>query len=248
MIVYLLAAGYATRLWPLTRDRAKPLLEVGGLPLLTHLVRRFEALQAVDEIVVIGNSRFAGDLSLWAAELDARVRIQVLEDGTHSEEDKLGALGDLEFALKAIAPAGRDWVVAAGDNLIAFDLEPLYQRFETHHEPLIALRKVRPVAGPSPYNEVTLGDDHRVIGFREKPMDPQTELAAIALYFMPAGFERNFDRYLQEGGERDAPGHWIAWLVEHVSVRGFAFEGDWFDIGSHETLARARAHFESTAE
>ncbi|MAJ61285.1 MAG: hypothetical protein CBC48_15880, partial [bacterium TMED88] len=117
-----------------------------------------------------------------------------------------------------------------------------------HHEPLIVLRKVRPVAGPSPYNEVTLGADHRVIGFREKPTDPQTELAAIALYFMPAGSERDFDRYLKEGGERDAPGHWIAWLVENVSVRGFAFEGDWFDIGSHETLARARAHFEPTAD
>ena len=119
-------------------------------------------------------------------------------------------------------------------------------RFELARPTGFPFRKVRPTTGPSPYNEVTLGADHPVIGFREKPMNPQTELAAIALYFMPAGSERDFDRYLVEGGERDAPGHLIAWLVENVSVRGFAFEGEWFDIGSHETLARARAYFEPT--
>ncbi|MCH2186207.1 NTP transferase domain-containing protein [Myxococcota bacterium] len=243
MIVYLLAAGYATRLWPLTRDRAKPLLEVGGVPLLTHLVRRFETLEAVEEIVVIGNSRFAGDLSNWARELDVEVRVRVLDDGTHSDQDKLGALGDLEFALKEIPPAGRDWAVAAGDNLIIFDLEPLHQVFQGYKEPLIALRKVEPSEGPSPYNEVTLGTDDQVIGFREKPVNPRTDLAAIALYFMPAGAEGHLGRYLEQGGERDAPGHWIAWLVEKTSVRGFAFVGSWYDIGSHETLAQARAHF-----
>ncbi len=248
MIVYLLAAGYATRLWPLTRDRAKPLLEVGGAPLLTHITRRFEAIDALDEIVVVTNSRFAADLEAWREGLDCRVPVTVLDDGTRSDDDKLGAIGDLAFALERVPPGGRDFAVAAGDNLIAFDLRPLYDAFRSHGDPLLALRRVEVGGGPSPYNEVTLAGDGRVVGFREKPVDPQTDLASIALYFFPPRVEGLLGEYLDAGGERDAPGHLIAWLAGRTTVRGERFEGNWFDIGSHETLADARARFDGSDE
>ena len=243
MIVYLLAAGYATRLWPLTRDRAKPLLEVGGAPLLTHLVRRFEALDSVEEIVVIGNARFAADLRAWRDALSCRVPVRVLDDGSHSDDDKLGAIGDLDFAFGEVPPAGRRVAVAAGDNLVDFDLAPLERCFLEHGDPTLVLREAEVGGGPSPYNEVTLDDAGIVTRFREKPADPQTSLAAIALYFLPAGSEGLLREYLAAGGQRDAPGHFIAWLVGRTRVRGVRFEGRWFDIGSHETLARAREHF-----
>lgn len=245
MIAYLLAAGYATRLWPLTKDRAKPLLEVGGRPLLTHLVRRFEALPELEEIVVIGNARFAEDFSAWREACDSRVPITVLNDGSHDDDDKLGAIGDLAFALDRVPPGGRDFIVAAGDNLLAFDLGPLWDAFARSRDPLIALRTVEVGGGPSPYNEVTLADDGQVVGFREKPADPKTDLAAIALYFMPAEAAGLVGEYLAEGRTPDAPGHFIAWLVERRVVRGERFAGEWFDIGSHATLTAARARFAS---
>jgi len=241
VIVYLLAAGYATRLWPLTRDRPKPLLEVGGAPLLTHLVRRFEVLADVEEIVVIGNARFGPQLEAWRSALRARVPVRLLDDGSSSDDDKLGAIGDLHFAVERVPPAGRPFAVAAGDNLIAFDLRPLQTAFRAHDDPLLALRTVAIGGGPSPYNEVTLDGSGRVVGFREKPRDPRTDLAAIALYFFPPRVEDLLHAYVAAGNERDAPGHLIAWLVKRTTVRGMRFEGPWFDVGSFETLARARA-------
>lgn len=248
MIVYLLAAGYATRLLPLTRDRAKPLLEVGGAPLLTHIVRRFEAIDDVDEIVVVGNARFSPDLVAWRDALDTRVPVRVLDDGTTSDDDKLGAIGDLAFAVERVPPAGRSFAVAAGDNLIAFDLSPLHEAFQAHGDPLLALRRVAVGGGPSPYNEVTLDDAGVVVGFREKPADPRTDLAAIALYFFPPRVEGMLREYLDRGSERDAPGHLIAWLVGRTTVRGALFDGEWFDIGSHETLAEARARYSGPSD
>jgi len=126
---YLLAAGYATRMYPLTRDRPKPLLEVAGAPILSPILDRILALDGLSEVVVIGNERFATPLEAWAAALDVPVPVGVLNDGSSSEDDKLGAIGDLAFALGEVPPGDEDWLVAAGDNLLAFDLTLLQQAY-----------------------------------------------------------------------------------------------------------------------
>ena len=100
MRAIVLAAGYATRLYPLTRECAKPLLEVGGQPLLSHLVDRIVALEGLEEIVVVTNSRFHHEFERWQASLDVSVAVRLLDDGSTSEADKLGAIGDLAFALE----------------------------------------------------------------------------------------------------------------------------------------------------
>ena len=248
MKAYLLAAGYATRMYPLTRDRPKPLLEVAGAPILSHILDRILALDDVSEVVVIGNDRFAADLEAWAASLDVPVPVFVLNDGSSSDDDKLGAIGDLAFALEQAPPGDEDWLVAAGDNLLAFDLAPLQQAYRAatdadgRHPPLLAVREVVR-NGPSAYNEVELDAAGRVTRFREKPPDPRSNLAAIALYFLPPTAVGLLRRYLEEGGEPDAPGHFVAWLVEHVEVRGVHLPGGWFDIGSLDGLAHARENF-----
>lgn len=248
MKAYLLAAGYATRMYPLTRDRPKPLLEVAGAPILSHILDRILALDGLSEVVVIGNDRFATPLEAWAVALDVPVPVSVLNDGSSSDDDKLGAIGDLAFALGEIPPDDEDWLVAAGDNLLAFDLVPLQQAYRGatdaagHHAPLLAVREVER-DGPSAYNEVELDPDGRVTRFREKPPNPRSNLAAIALYFLPPTAVELLHRYLQDGGEPDAPGHFIAWLVAQVEVRAVHLPGGWFDIGSLDGLALARANF-----
>ena len=243
MKAYLLAAGYATRLYPLTKDRPKPLLEIGGEPLLSHILRRVLGLHGLTAVTVIGNHRFHEPLADWARTVDCPVPIDVLDDGSSSDDDKLGASGDLAFALRTSPPgAGEDFVVVAGDNWIRFDLAAAQRDFlEQGRRPMILLRELSEVpAGPSPYNEVTTDAEGRVLRLREKPDDPRTALVAIAAYFFPSRVRDLLDHYLVNGGNPDAPGHFIEWLVRHAPVRSHVFDGEWMDIGSPEALEEAR--------
>ncbi len=243
MKAYLLAAGYATRMHPLTRDRPKPLLEVAGAPVLSHVVRGVLRLEGLDEVVVIANDRFAGHFASWAEDLDADAPVRILNDGTTGDDNRLGAVGDLAFALDAVPPGEEPWLAAAGDNLLGFDLRLLQRVFqEDEGRPLLAVREVAR-GGPSRYNEVVVDESGRVERFREKPADPVSGLAAIALYFFPPRVAGKLATYLGAGGNPDAPGHFIAWLVGQVGVRATRLPGDWFDIGSLEGLAHARRHY-----
>lgn len=246
MKVFLLAAGYATRMYPLTRNQPKPLLEVAGAPILSHMLERVLELPHVSEVVVITNSRFQDSIRGWAVAHAGRVPIRVLDDGSTSDDDKLGAVGDLGFALEQVPLDGEDWLVAAGDNLLEFSLVPLHAVFESTGCPLLAVRTVSR-DGPSPYNETTVAADGRVTRFREKPPDPGSDLAAIALYLFPAHVASLLARYLADGGNRDAPGHFIAWLVGETEVYAEHIAGAWFDIGSLSGLATARERFRPPA-
>ena len=243
MKAYLLAAGYATRLHPLTRDFPKPLLEVGGRPILSRIVERIAELGSVSECVVISNGSFAEHFRTWADAQQTGFPIHVLDDGTHGEEERLGAIGDLAFALAESPPRDEDWLVAAGDNLLEFDLRALHAEFARVRTPLLALREREPEPGPSRYNEVHVDASGRVTAFREKPAAPTSPLAAIAFYLYPAATAPLVSRYLAQGGNPDAPGHFVEWLVGTTSVHGARLAGEWFDIGTHDTLAAARQRF-----
>ncbi len=238
-----MAAGYATRMGSIARQRAEPLLEVAGAPVLSHIADRVVELEDLSEVVVITNSRFYGQFLEWASTYRAPVPLQVLDDGSTRVEDRRGAVGDLAFGVQAVPPQEEDWVVMAGDNLLGFDLHPLQQSFRRERSPLLVLRRVDHGGTPVHYNEVTLDKAGRVIRFREKPSDPETGVTAIALYFFTPGVTSLLSRYVDAGHERDAPGHFISWLVSEVPVRGSFFHGNWFDIGSPDTLEVARSAY-----
>ncbi len=246
MKAILLAAGYATRLYPLTRDRPKPLLEVGGRPLLDHLLDRVLELDGLRDVTVVTNHRFAEHFERWAADHDCPVPLRIVDDGTTSEDDRLGAIGDIAFVLQQLGvEADDDWLIAAGDNLLELDLRPIQREFVANPAPRILVREVDHVGGPSPYNDVKLGADGRVIGFTEKPERAEGRHAAIAVYFFPPALPRLLARYFEQGGNPDAPGYFIEWLCREEAVFASPFTGRWFDIGSHETLAAAREAFQN---
>lgn len=246
MRAVLLAAGFATRLYPLTRERAKPLLEVGGKPVLSHLLERVLELPELEQVLVVTNDRFHAQFEAWAGGLAAGVPLHLLNDGARDDASKRGAIGDLALALQALPQDDAPLFVAAADNLVDADLARCARRFlEAPDTPLLFVREIEGVVPPGRYSEVLLAPDGTVRRFREKPDDPQTPLSAVGLYFLPAAARAWVATYLAGGGNPDAPGHLFEWLSRRATLRAMPLEGAWHDIGNHETLAAARAAFEA---
>ncbi len=247
MKLYVLAAGYGTRLGARGSRQAKALIEIGGRPILSHLLERAWALGDIAETIVVSNHRFAPDFENWQKTVPGPQPIRVLDDGSTSVDDRLGAIGDLAFAFECAPPGDDPVLVMAGDNLLDFDLAPAHAAFVEHGQTTLLVRQRHDEpAGKSRYNEVQVDAEGNVTRFREKPERPESPLAAIAVYFFAPNIQTLLGVYLADGGERDAPGHFIAWLVKKAPVRAVALEGlenHWHDIGDLESLARANTLF-----
>ena len=236
MKAIVLAAGYATRLYPLTRTIAKPLLPVGGRPMLDHILDRIAGVEEVDAVHVVTNRKFADSFREWA-----RPRaVAVHDDGTTSEHDRLGAIGDVRFVVEAAGLEGDDLLVIAGDNLFDFSLAGYVDWWRGKGEAsAVALHDVREVALARRYGIVALADDERIVSFEEKPEEPRSTLAATATYLYHRRHVPLLRRYLDEGHSPDQPGRFVAWLCVRAPVYGYTFEGDWRDIGDEDQLLEA---------
>lgn len=234
MKAVVLAAGYATRLYPLTLDRPKPLLEVGGRPMLDWVLERLQAM-GVDETIVVTNAKFTPHFTEWAKEKD---RVTVVNDGTTSNDDRLGAIGDLGFVLDGLG-LDDDLVVVAGDNLFTDDISGFGAYGREVDAPVIAIHDVGDVELMREYNQVEVDSAGRVLFMEEKPEQARTTLAAVALYFYPRHVLPLVEQYLAEGNNPDQPGRLPSWLYERTPVYAWRFPGDWYDIGSKEQLKEA---------
>lgn len=233
-----LAAGFAARLWPLTLNTAKPLLEVGGQAMLTRILRQVEACGACATGVVVSNARFHADFVRWHQGVAARCALTIVNDGAASNDTRLGAVRDLALGLQH-APADVDgFLVLACDNLFTFDLGTLVERCQDTGEGQLIVREVPAPVPPGKYSEVELADD-RVVSFREKPAAPRSNLSAIAAYLLPRELPALLRDYLAGGGNPDAPGHFLAWLSARAPLRANRLTGPWLDIGSADDLAKA---------
>jgi glucose-1-phosphate thymidylyltransferase len=232
----ILAAGYATRLRPLTENFPKPLLPVGGRPMLDWIVERVEEVGEIDGIHVVTNSRYAGDFERWA---DGR-GIHVHDDGTSTNEDRLGAIGDLQFTVERARLQGDHLLVVAGDNLFDYSLARYVDWWHGKGTAsAVAVRRIPERELIKQYGVVTIDDDERITSMVEKPEDPQGDLAATATYIYRREHAPLLQEYLEEGNSPDQPGRFAAWLVERAPIYGYAFEGLWMDIGDREQLLQA---------
>jgi len=229
-----LAAGYATRLYPLTLDRPKPLLEVGGRPMLDWVLERLQAM-GVDETIVVTNAKFTPHFTEWARDKNG---VTVVNDGTTSNDDRLGAIGDLGFVLDELG-LDDDLVVVAGDNLFTDDISGFGAFGRELDAPVIAVHDVGDVELMREYNQVEVDSAARVLFMEEKPEHARTTLAAVALYFYPRHVLPLVEQYLAEGNNPDQPGRLPSWLYERTPVYAWRFPGDWYDIGSREQLEEA---------
>jgi glucose-1-phosphate thymidylyltransferase len=240
MKAILLAAGYATRLRPLTETIAKPLLPLAGRPMIDYICDKIEAVQEVDQLHVVTNSRFAEGIRQWAQAHQGRLKPVVHDDSTSSNEDRLGAIGDIQFTVERAGLQGDDLLVSAGDNLFDFSLADYVAFFRSKGDgSCIALYECPDPRLVSQYSIVELGPNDRVISFVEKPAEPKTNLVGIATYLYRAEHAALIPTYIEEGNSPDAPGNLVAWMHKRVPVYGYRFRGGWVDIGDKQQLLDA---------
>ncbi len=234
MKLLVIAAGYATRLYPLTLNQPKALLPVGGRPMLDNVLGALAGV-AAEETYVVTNAKFAPHFREWAAD---RPDTTVIDDGTTSDEDKLGAIGDIAFVLEQ-AQVDDDLVVVAGDNLFSEDLTGFGAFCREKDAPVLAVYDVGDLSEMSKYNAIETDAEGRITFFEEKPEHATSTLTGIALYFYPRHVLPRIRQYVAEGNNADQPGRLVQWLYPRVDVYTWRVPGTWYDIGSAETLREA---------
>jgi len=248
----ILAAGYATRLFPLTENFPKPLLEVGGQTILDHLVDQLKTIPEIDHVYLVTNHRFHGHFSNWARQRQARarsteeahtgLRFDILDDGTSSNDDRLGAVGDIQFVLDA-REINDDIMVLAADNILRFPLQKFVNAYKSKPVPYICVRRIDDPEDLKRRGIAQLDENNCIIDFAEKPEQPKSEWAVPPFYIYPASVVPHIKEYLDNGGTADAPGHFLVYLHKQENVYAYKIEGAIFDIGNHESLAEARREF-----
>ena len=249
MKALIIAAGYATRLYPLTENFPKPLLEVSGQTLLDHLVDQIRTIPGIEECLLITNHRFCGHFQQWArvrmahAQREAKahtgLRLDIIDDGTSSNEDRLGAVGDIRFAIRQRDIAD-DLLVCAADNILQFSLADFVAAFRANPTAHVCVRAIEDVEDRRRRGIVLLDAENRVLEFEEKPQNPKSEWAVPPIYLYPTATLPRIDEYLDAGGIADAPGHLVEWLCRVEPVHAYKIKGSVLDIGNHESLAAAR--------
>lgn len=238
MKAIILAAGYATRLYPLTLDKPKPLLTVGQKTITDRLMEKMERAGEIDKTYVVTNQKFSRHFSDWATASNYKKPIEVINDCTLTNETRLGAVGDMELVVKKGAIKD-DLLVVGGDNLFEFRLNDFIKFAQSKGGNAVALFDVGDINEAKKYGVVSLDKNNKAVEFKEKPKKPESTLAAMCLYYFPKEKLHLLRTYLDTGKNKDQPGNYISWLTYNDTVYGYKVEGEWFDIGDKKLLKEA---------
>ena len=236
----ILAAGYATRLYPLTENFPKPLLLVGDKTILDWLVDDIDTSGEVDEYVVISNHKYAAHFKEWAK--SKIQKITVVDDGTDSNENRLGAVRDIQFAIDALK-IDSDMLVIAGDNVLDFSLTKFidyakYKRtscimryYESDEKKLLKC------------GVVTVDEADKVINMTEKSPTPETHWCCPPFYYYTKSDAKLVKRGIDSGCGTDAPGSYVAWLCKQTDVHAMVMPGKRYDIGNLESYEKVKSEY-----
>ncbi len=245
MKLVILAAGYATRLYPLTLTQPKPLLPVAGKPMIEHVLNHVIPVGGIDQVYVVTNGKFSGHFERWASQFlleSPPFGVDIVNDASTDDGDKLGAIGDLQFVLNE-RNIQDDLIVVAGDNLFTESLAGFGAFCRDRQAPVIGTYDVGRLDQAKLYSTVETDDAGRLTGFVEKPAQPDSTTIGIALYVYPKTALPLVFRYVEEGNNPDQPGRLIQWMHSRCDVFTWPVPGLWYDIGSKETLQEANRIF-----
>lgn len=242
MKVIVLAAGYATRLYPLTKERPKPLLTLGQKPILNHIFQKLVDL-SISEVVIITNNKFYSQFEDWRMQHKFPFDVQVINDGSNDDSDKLGAIGDILYSLDQMQLSKDEGLmILAGDNIFEINLNEVIQ-FGEGKDVVLAAYQLKNTELASQYGVLKINQDQKIIDFKEKPEIPESNLISTGIYYFPHDAVDIFQQYRLEGQNFDAPGYFIQWCVQKKSSFAYQFDGHWYDIGDLDSYQRANEIF-----
>ena len=236
----ILAAGYATRLYPLTENFPKPLLDVNGKTILDWLVDDIDSLGEVDEYVVISNHKFAHHFDAWAE--GKAQKITVVDDGTDTNETRLGAVCDIQFAIEKLS-LDDDMLVIAGDNVLDFSLTKFIEYARAKNSSCIMRYYEPELKKLQKSGVVTVDESDLVLGMTEKSPTPASNWCCPPFYFYTKADARLVKEGIAEGCGTDAPGSYIAWLCKKTAVHAMEMPGKRYDIGSLESYEQVKKDY-----
>lgn len=238
-----LAAGYATRLYPLTKNFPKPLLDVGGRPILNWLLDDLEDTGLIDEYILVSNHRFVQHFSEWKASLKYADKVTVIDDGSTDNDNRLGAVRDIAFAIEQ-CNIDDDTMVIAGDNILDFSLNEFIKFFYSKQATCVMRYYESSVEKLRRTGVATVDDNERVISMIEKPQNPASHWAVPPFYiYSRSDLVKVMDGIKDPSCNVDAPGSFIAWLCGKCDVYSYIMPGKRHDIGNLESLEEARKFF-----
>jgi len=243
MKVIIPAAGYATRLYPLTQNRPKALLEIKGKPILEHIVARVEDLPDISNIYVVSNDKYFKNFDDWAKGFESRIPVKILNDGTTSNENRKGQVGDIQFVIEQEG-LDDDLLIIAGDNLFNFGLLPVFQFFNEKRTIVNALWDCQNLEVARQQGIAIIDQDKKLVDFQEKDPNPKSTLTSLGIYFFPKEKVSLFKQFIEGGNDADKMGYFMIWLIQNSEIFGHVYLEKWFDIGWHAALQRCREEFE----
>ena len=237
----ILAAGYATRLYPLTENFPKPLLAVGEKTILDWLVDDMDTAGAVDEYVVISNHKFAQHFVSWAK--TKKQKITVVDDGTSTNETRLGAVKDIQYAIDALG-LDDDMLVIAGDNVLDFSLTK-FIAYARQKKTSCVMRYFEPEQKKLlKSGVVTVDGDDRVLKMTEKSPNPETNWCCPPFYYYTKNDAKLVQKGIDSGCGTDAPGSFIAWLCTQTAVHAMEMPGKRYDIGNLQSYEQVKSEYQ----
>jgi glucose-1-phosphate thymidylyltransferase len=245
MKLIILAAGYATRLYPLTLNQPKPLLPVAGKPMLEHVLDNVHTIEAIDQAYVVTNAKFVNHFQKWAdgyQRPNLNFSFTIVNDHSTDDSNKLGAIGDLHLVLTTFN-IDDDIIVVGGDNLFSNDLREFGEYCQQVNAPVTGVYDVGDLEQIKKYNAIEIDENNRITYFEEKPKEPKSTLTGIALYYYPKAVLPLIRQYIAEGNNPDQPGRLVQWLYPRLPFHVWKVPGIWFDVGSIETLEEANRVF-----
>lgn len=237
----ILAAGYATRLYPLTENFPKPLLEVAGKPILDWLIDDMASTGMVEEYIVISNHKFAHIFEEWAAK-KSEVTIRVIDDGTTSNETRLGAVKDIQFAIEQLQ-LDDDLLVMAGDNLLDFSLGEFMRYGKEKNATCVMRYYEASEARLHKTGVIEIDANDGILSFEEKPAQPKSHWCVPAFYYYTREDSRLIKKGIESGCGTDAPGSFIAWLSGQTKVYAWEMPGRRYDIGNLESYEEVKQNY-----
>lgn len=243
MKALILAAGYATRLYPLTINTPKALLKIDGKPIIDFIVEQINKIDDVSEIIIITNHKFYRLFEEWMLKSSSIKPITVIDDRTTSESDRLGAIGDIVYTIRD-RKIDDEMLIIASDNFFTYDLKDCYNYFKSKNADCVCAKNIESNESLSRYGIAVLDNESKITNIEEKPEKPKSNTVVYATYFYTKNTVKMFEDYYIHSNKNDSPGCFLEWLYKISPVYAYLFDGECYDIGTPESYEQVCNSFQ----